>query len=174
MTDWQRVPGAGAYARPENERRFLAAAIPDGVEDARQIEDRYLDGTRLRLRRVGSGPDAVHKLAQKVRVRDADPARLSLTNIYLDAAEYAVLAALPGASVHKTRGVGRAGALEVALDVFTGALTGLVLAEVEVEDPDAALALPSWFGDEVTHDDRFSGGALARTSAEELDRLLGR
>jgi hypothetical protein len=42
------------YALAERERRFLLAAPPSGARltDERQITDRYLTGTRLRLRRV--------------------------------------------------------------------------------------------------------------------------
>jgi hypothetical protein len=55
------VPGhRDKYALVERERRFLLAALPSGVRltDERHITDRYLTGTRLRLRRVtraGSG-----------------------------------------------------------------------------------------------------------------------
>jgi hypothetical protein len=49
------APGhRGKYALVERERRFLLAALPSGVRltGERQIADRYLTGTRLRLRRV--------------------------------------------------------------------------------------------------------------------------
>lgn len=41
------------YARPERERRFLLSAPPaDGIVKTVRIADRYLLGTRLRLRRI--------------------------------------------------------------------------------------------------------------------------
>jgi hypothetical protein len=49
------VPGhRDKYALVERERRFLLAAVPSGdrLTGERQITDRYLTGTRLRLRRV--------------------------------------------------------------------------------------------------------------------------
>ena len=48
------------------------------------------------------------------------------------------------------------------VDCFEGANRGLVLAEVEVERPDASLALPPWLGPEVSGDGRLSNAALAR------------
>ena len=44
----------GKYARVERERRFLLAGPPpaSAVTVSRRITDRYLPGTRLRLRRV--------------------------------------------------------------------------------------------------------------------------
>ena len=49
----------GKYARIERERRFLLAEPPaaGAVTESRRIIDRYLPGTRLRLRRV-DGPDS--------------------------------------------------------------------------------------------------------------------
>ena len=40
------------YAVVERERRFLLASLPEGIDCTRQIIDRYLTGTRLRLREV--------------------------------------------------------------------------------------------------------------------------
>lgn len=62
------------YARPELERRFLFSALPLGraIRVAR-IEDRYLLGTRIRLRKATERADVdgevnriVYKLTQKV------------------------------------------------------------------------------------------------------------
>ena len=51
----------------------------------------------------------------------------------------------------------------VELDVFHGALDGLVVAEVEFEDLDAmtAFVAPDWFGPELTDDRRYTNAALA-------------
>lgn len=44
----------GKYARAERERRFLMAGPPvSAVTASRRITDRYLPGTRLRVRRAG-------------------------------------------------------------------------------------------------------------------------
>ncbi|MCW2776665.1 MAG: hypothetical protein JWN17_390 [Frankiales bacterium] len=168
---WLRVPGQGSYARPERERRFLLSADPPALRDVRLLEDRYLDGLRLRLRRVTGDGEAVHKLTQKVRL-GAGPAELSLTNLYLDAGEHARLVHLPGADLRKTRG--RCPGSPFVVDVFTGRHAGLRLAEAEVDDLAARLHLPDWIGREVTDDERYTGGALARASDEELAALLRR
>ena len=172
--DWQRRPGAGRYARAEVERRFLLAGSPPTGRAHRRIEDRYLDGTRLRLRRVtGDGPP-VHKLTQKVRVDAADPAAVSLTSVYLSAQEHALLSSLPGRALHKDRWLCTVGTHDVAVDDFRGRHEGLRLAEVEVVDLREPLVLPPWLGVEVTHDDRYSGGSLACADDEQVRRLLQR
>ena len=48
------------------------------------------------------------------------------------------------------------------VDVFTGENAPLVVAEVEIESTDAAVALPPWVGAEVTDDPRYTNAALAR------------
>ena len=171
---WHRQPGRGAYAKPERERRFLLRTDPPPGEVMRRIEDRYIDGTRLRLRRVEVGLDAVYKLTQKVRVRAEDPADVSITNMYLTASEHAVFNALPGRTMSKTRHVYRVAGHDFAVDTFQGRLVGLRLAEVEVEDVVAPLPLASWIGQEVTHDDCYSGGYLAFASDAQVRSLLTR
>lgn len=73
--------------------------------------------------------------------------------------------------LHKVRGVVEDDPRWV-VDRFRDGLNGLVLAEVEV-DGDEELPLPAWVGREVTRDDRYSGGELARVGAQRLPRLLG-
>jgi adenylate cyclase len=63
--------------------------------------------------------------------------------------------------------------MRFVVDRFEGDLAGLVLAEIEVDDLSVPLALPSWLGEEVSHDDRYSGGRLARANAAEVAALLG-
>lgn len=46
------------------------------------------------------------------------------------------------------------------VDVFEGANTGLVLAELELPSADTPFALPAWAGDEVSGDHRYSNAAL--------------
>ena len=124
------------YAVVEREHRFVVLTAPDPslVVRTLEIDDRYLHGTRLRLRRVReAGAPDVLKLGQKVRFEEHDPAALAHTTIYLDAAEYDALCALPGDRVVKTRhhvplDVGHV----LAVDRFHGALDGLVLAELDL------------------------------------------
>ena len=83
-----------------------------------------------------------------------------MTNLYLDAAEHAMLGALPAASLAKRRYDAGGG---FAVDVFEGALSGLVLAEVSADDEAtlAAVVVPAWCVAEVTDDPAYAGGTLA-------------
>lgn len=172
-TRWEREPGRGRYAHPERERRFLVEGDVPAGQAARLVEDRYLDGTRLRLRHVSGEGRSVYKLTQKVRPDESDPSEVLVTNLYLSQEEHARLAVLPGALVVKTRRVVTHAGRDFAVDAFSGPLRGLRLAEVELQDLGDAVALPAWVGREVTHDDRFSGGRLALLGAQDLVALIG-
>jgi len=159
---WRRTPGQGRYARPERERRFVVTGEPGPLAESRLIEDRYLHGGTLRVRAVRGDGEPVFKLTQKVRPLASDPTEVAITNMYLSPSEYRMLVALPGNDLVKIRSM----CGDFAVDVFQGPLDGLVLAEIEVQDLSDPLDLPDWIGAEVTHDDTYSGGALAtRTSA---------
>jgi adenylate cyclase len=54
------------------------------------------------------------------------------------------------------------GGMRWAVDVFSGANAGLVIAEIELDHPDQIVAIPDWAGEEVTGDRRYGNSNLAR------------
>lgn len=86
----------GKYARIERERRFLLAGPPPApaVTARRRITDRYLPGTRLRLRRIDDpdSGDCEFKFTQKVPAGRPGFIQGLITNTYLSAGEYDLLA----------------------------------------------------------------------------------
>jgi len=165
------------YAVVERERRFLPAGDVDLSTASRvlEIEDRYVEGTRLRVRTVREpGRPLVRKLGQKVRLPPGDAPAIAHTSLYLDEAEHALLSGLPAVTLRKTRHVvALAAAHEVAVDVFHGGLSGLTLAEVDL-GPRGSLTepVPTWLGVEVTGVEEFTGHALASLEPGALPRLL--
>ena len=164
------------YARIERERRFLLAALPPEAERAarwEQFDDLYLAGTTLRLRvvRAPDGSVRERKLNQKLPDPEGHAGRRVITSLYLDAAEHALLSALPGRRLEKRRYAHAFAGRAFGVDVFEGPLAGLVLAEVELESDAelAALPLPPFARCEVTALPLFTGGALAR---EDPARVL--
>lgn len=157
------------YARRELERRWRADPArrpPTGELAFVTIEDRYLTGTRLRLRRMTRSDGwSARKLTKKYET-DRPEARPIVTT-YLTEAEYTVFAALPAHPLEKRRYHVPFAGRYWSLDVFEGRLAGLELAEVEVADEAALAALvpPPWATKEVTHDPRFQCGVLAQTQA---------
>lgn len=170
----QRTPGTGRYARFEREQRWILGGLPSGLADPVEVQDRYLNDSTLRLRCVESGPDAVYKLGQKVRVMPNSPALVSMTNLYLTRREFEALGALKGSSLHKTRWHWSVGDRILSVDQFNGDLDGLILAEVELQEDDSYLVAPSLAVADVTDDDRFSGGNLAHLSTEAAATLVNK
>lgn len=83
------------YAQIEPERRLLLNSIPTGVSSSQRIVDRYITGSRLRMREVREADGTVvRKLGQKIRL-SAWPVEVACTNYCLDDAEWAILSAIP-------------------------------------------------------------------------------
>lgn len=156
------------YARIEWERRFLLACLPPDLDQAayQLIEDIYITGTRLRLRRMSSpqGETLALKLGQKY-LRDEQAAQQTvMTNFYLSEAEFTLLRLLPGTPLTKRRYPYRWQGHRYSIDQFCGRLEGLILAEIEATTEEALLALPvpAFAVREVTDDIAYTGGYLVQ------------
>jgi adenylate cyclase len=55
------------------------------------------------------------------------------------------------------------------VDVFTGKLEGLIVAEIEIDSVDTTYIKPAWLGIDVTDDKRFSNYALALVDFKDLN-----
>ena len=151
------------YAWIERERRWLCKAVPfDRVVRSEAYTDLYVDGTQLRLRKAvpTDGGAAMLRLGRKA---DVNPAVRLLTSIYLSPEEYRLLSSLPGKVLRKTRHyLGKVDGADVSVDVFEGALSGLIMGEAEFETGEAmeAWPMPDFAYREVTDDIRYTGGRL--------------
>jgi CYTH domain-containing protein len=148
------------YAVVERERRFLLARLPDGVVSTKQIVDRYVTGTRLRLREVREEDGTViRKLGHKVRLSEG-PTEVACTNFYLNDQEWAVLGALPAQILRKKRHMLHRDGLIVAVDEHED---GTLVAEIDDRDQPSQF-VPDWLDtiEDVTEDEHWTGAWLAR------------
>jgi CYTH domain-containing protein len=148
------------YAVVERERRFLVSKLPGVAQERRRIVDRYVIGTRLRLREVVTEDGVVtRKLGHKVRL-GAGPREIACTSLYLDDEEWDVLCALPAKTLRKVRHLVTRGGVTVAIDELED---GTLLAEIDDQDG-VPVSVPSWLGvlRDVTDDERWTGARLAR------------
>ena len=147
------------YAVVERERRYRLGRLPDGVSSSKEILDRYVTGTRLRLREVRDSDGTVtRKLGHKVRLTDG-PAEVACTNFYLDDDEWALLAALPARLLRKRRHMIHRDGLLVAVDEHED---GTLIAEIDDGDQPSDF-VPEWLDvlDDVTADEAWTGARLA-------------
>ena len=148
------------YAVVERERRYLLASLPEGITSTTEIVDRYVTGTRLRLREVREDNGTVtRKLGHKVRLTEG-PAEVACTNFYLSEEEWAVVAALPARTLRKRRHLVHRDGLLVAIDEHED---GTLVAEIDDGD-EAAGSVPGWLDvvADVSDDEAWTGGQLAR------------
>ena len=147
----------------EIERKFVAGAPPDGLErrPAERVEQGYLaiapDGVEVRVRRRGERTTLTVKSGPAhVRVEEEIPIEPELFERLWPLTE--------GRRIEKTRHLVPLGdGLVAEVDVYAGALDGLVTAEIEFPslDASAAFAPPAWLGEEVTGDARYANQGLA-------------
>ena len=97
----------------------------------------------------------------------------SISTIYLSEEEFDLLTQVSANKLEKVRWLNPIGNLTLSIDEFGGRLAGLVLAEVDLG---STSSLPSSFpidvNNEVTNDERFTGGELAMATTSELTSIL--
>jgi CYTH domain-containing protein len=149
------------YSALEIERRWLVdlSAVGDlGGTPYREVEDLYIGGSRLRLRKMTDlNGEAVFKLGKKYGKRS--PGTEPITTLYLTEAEYRLLSSLPGMSTSKRR----YSVADGSLDIYQRPHSGLAIFEIEFEDDASAQSYrpPPFVTQEITGDATFSGFALA-------------
>ena len=145
----------------EIERKFLMDRVPDGLDDhpSAEIEQGYLaitDEVEVRVRRYGEQSFLTVKSGGgEVRVEE---------EIEIDARRFAALWPLTdNRRIEKRRYRIPAGGRTIELDVYHGRLSGLLVAEIEFDSPEAAAAFipPAWLGSDVTGDARYKNRRLA-------------
>lgn len=145
----------------EIERKFLLDELPEGIErnPSAEIEQAYLavsPEAEVRVRRrEGTCTLTVKKGVGEEREEvevEIDPARFE-----------SLWRACGDRRLAKRRHLVSLGDLTAEIDVYRGPLAGLRVAEVEFPSREAARSFqpPSWFGREVTGDDRYANQSLA-------------
>jgi CYTH domain-containing protein len=166
------------YTRVEYERRFLVS--PDAlwrseVESySKTFEDKYISGTRLRLRILTDSDTGRQLIKLTKKSESASPYYGTTSRILLSPGEHDIFDHLEGDRLRKVRHyhiyLGRV----FSIDVFEGDLDGLVLCETEAEKLEDLMsaAFPPYAKHEVTEDPFFTGANLCRTTRRDLQRKL--
>ena len=151
------------YSSPEIERRWTANLAQVGSLSnllRREIEDKYITGTHIRLRKVSASTEtgAVFKLGKKYG--KGKGLSEQVVSIYLTEEEFYAMSALPGTLAKKSRYTIAGG----ALDVYQHPHAGLAVFEMEFLSESAAMDYtpPAFARQEITHDPSHSGFALSQ------------
>lgn len=161
----------------ERERTYLAKALPADLKAARHVlvRDIYIPDTanhaRLRLRQKGD----TYEATKKIPVNGSASHQTEHT-IPLAQEEFEALATCSTKALQKQRYFVQIEGHSAEVDVYEGALTGLVVIDFEFADeesfrsfsqPDIALA-------DVTEDEIVGGGFLAGRSYEDIETGLAK
>jgi adenylate cyclase len=144
----------------EVERKFLVAEPLDlDGTDSDEIEQGYLaigSAGEVRLRRKG---DRLLLTAKRGEGLSRDEAEVEIDREAFDR----LWPLTEGRRLHKRRHVLPQGEVTIELDVYEGDLGGLVVAEIEFDSEEEAVAFqpPDWIGEEVTGDKRYLNETLA-------------
>lgn len=144
------MPPNPKYSLPEIERRWLVDLARIGPLDGvpfRLIEDLYLTGTRLRLRKA-SNPEGDASYKFGIKYGHVSRLQRTITNLYLEEHEYEALATLGGQRIRKRRYAVAGG----SLNVFDEPAETAAHFEVEFssESEAAAYVPPAFVTDEIT------------------------
>lgn len=149
----------------EIERRFLvtgdawrAAALP-----AEPLRQAYLAKTPAGTVRVRVSPERATLAVKSERrgfVRDEFEYEIPRAD-----AEHMLAALCVSPVLEKMRHAVPHGGWTWSVDVYGGALAGLVIAEIELRDPDEVFDRPPWLGREITHQRAYRNSVLARAQA---------
>lgn len=165
--DWEGWPVGSA----EHERKFLVedlAIIKGSVGN--DLEQGYLwssGGWAIRARRTRISDRAFDFADEAPAMIAVKGPRVGTTrpeyNFPIEIEHASTLIALSPYKVVKVRHPIVSEGLTWEIDVFAGDNSGLVVAEIEMDDPDrlALVKRPWWAGDEVTHDVRYNNENLA-------------
>ncbi|NTW30858.1 MAG: hypothetical protein HGA33_06255 [Candidatus Moranbacteria bacterium] len=162
----------------ELERTYLAKRLPEGLYEcpSREMLDIYLPVSSrhpvLRLRKNGDQLE----MTKKTIVEGTDSSRMEEQTIKLSDEEYAALAGIGGKRVGKTRYLYEIDGHTAEVDVFDGALSGLILVdfEFETEAEKDAFLMPEFCLAEVTQEESIAGGFLAGKSYDDIAPGLSR
>lgn len=153
----------GMTLHTEIERKFLVRSVPDGIEacERTDISQAYLaedpDGTEVRLREVKGERWLTVKRGSGIVRQECD--------IGLTPRQFQALWPLTeGRRIEKVRIDIPVGDHVAELDIYAGALAGLLTVEVEFDTLEASRIFqpPLWFGAEITGDPRFLNNQLAQ------------
>ena len=160
----------------EYEKTYLAKHLPQNLTDyhAEEIVDLYFPAQAisptLRLRKQGDHYD----ITKKEMINENDFSELHEYTIHLTQKEYGALCLIPSKSVTKLRYFYPYKDHIAEIGIFKGALTGLILIDVEFENSEEKnkFEMPEFCLADVTQESFISGRHLAGKTYSDIEKEL--
>jgi len=158
------------YSRYEYERSYLLSDVPKFFEkiETKQITDKYVEGTRIRLRKVLSNEEEIYKLTKKEALTPEKKGVLKINTIRLSKDEYEIMNALKGFIVKKKRTIIGVNKVRIGIDEIRLKSEILYIAEIEFKDEVTmnSFEMPLNYEREITSDKHINGYKIAKKYAE--------
>lgn len=160
----------------EIEKTYLAKNIPKGLKNCKSIEiiDIYIpssaENPKLRIRKKGNEYEITKKM-----ILDNDPSKQKEETIKITGQEFDDFKTF-AKQIHKLRYYLDYTGKTAEIDVFLGALKGLIVVEFEFnsEKEKDSFEMPDFCLADVTEEKFISGGWLAGKSYREIEKELKR
>ncbi len=160
----------------ELELTYLVKKLPEGAlsSPSKELIDIYIPTESnhpvLRIRKAGNK----YEITKKQPIKNGDASRQLETTIPLTEAEFRELSTLKGKRVNKTRFYYKENEVTYEIDVFRGALSGLILADVEFNSikEKSDFVMPSWCLIDVTQEEFIAGGMICGKSYSDISDNL--
>ncbi|MCK5289740.1 MAG: hypothetical protein KAJ56_02240, partial [Candidatus Aenigmarchaeota archaeon] len=157
----------------ELEKTYLIKYIPSDLKEcrSREIIDNYIPESSadpiIRLRKV----DGKYEITKKEPVDENDPAHQIEQTIVLTEIEFNEFSKLGGRMLHKIRYLYPYNGRTAEIDVFQGALSGLVLVDFEFDDRAEldSFEMPDFCLADVTDDIFIAGFRLSGKCYEDIE-----
>ena len=155
------------YAKCEIERCFLLGSKPalQANRGFKEITDKYLYQTNIRLRKTFDGQAFLYKLTKKLPLKTEETEIQWVSTIYLSKAEYETFVILPGDIIEKKRFYYQVDSGEIiGIDevLINGEYTWIAEVEFESLERMNQYRFPLEYLKEVTNDILYAGNELAK------------
>lgn len=162
----------------ELEKTYLAKFIPVKLEKCKhkEIIDIYMPQdhghSSLRIRKKGDE----YELTKKNQIDANDSSKLKEQTVQLTKQEFDFLSQLKGRMVHKIRYYFNYKARVCEIDVFQGALKGLIVIEIEFENEEEkeSFEMPDFCLADITQENFIAGGLICGKTYEDVEEYLNR
>ncbi len=157
----------------ELEKTYLAKIVPEGLKDGKEIIDIYFPKSErhpiLRVRKTGDKFEITKKSPVENDVSVQKEHTIPLTE-----KEFEELSKLDGKKVSKIRYTYDYNGRTAEIDVFQGALKGLVLVdfEFETEEEKNKFEMPDFCLADITPEEFIAGGMICGKSYEDIEEEL--
>ena len=162
----------------ELEKTYLAKELPKELENCRykEIIDIYIpkqsDHPKIRIRKNGDK----YEMTKKEPIDDEDSSEMLEETINLTEIEFNALLEIDGKKVHKKRYYYTHLENTIEIDIFQGALLGLVLVDVEFESVEEknSFEMPSFCLADITQELFTAGGIICGKTYSDIEKDLER